>query len=356
MKTLRIKLACRAGLTLVELMLAMLISLVVLGGVHQVFVGSTTNQELTDQISRIQENGRFATHVLRSDLLNAGYLGCLQDESVLVNTLNNTNYFVNNYNQSLYGLEATSATAWADDAGTVDPAATGAADMDLGTPVGGSDILVVRGINGNNLIETTAQMKTRSDTIDVSAGLSALLPNGTILLATDCEGAAVFRSTNYDNGTGELSHGLGAGTAGNSTTDLGHAFAAGAQLLFPQRITYYIRNNGAGEPSLFRKVGSAAAEELVEGVENMQVRYGEDTDGDRDVDVYRAANAVNDWGDVVSVRLGLLMRSTANIVRGPADTNAYDIDGDGTNDVGAANDQRQRLVVTATVGLRNRLR
>ena len=55
---------------------------------------------------------------------------------------------------------------------------------------------------------------------------------------------------------------------------------------------------------------------LVEGVENLQLLYGFDTDGDGNPDTYRATlsgvvgAADNDWSNVVSVKLYVLARST----------------------------------------------
>ena len=41
--------------------------------------------------------------------------------------------------------------------------------------------------------------------------------------------------------------------------------------------TYYVGTGVSGRPALFRKDGAAVAQELVEGVEDMQVLYGIDT-------------------------------------------------------------------------------
>jgi type IV pilus assembly protein PilW len=352
------KLKCQVGLTLVELMIAMVISLVLLGGIHRIFVGSTTTYAVTDQLSRTQENGRFAMHVLRSDLLGAGFLGCLQDVSVYTNVLNNPSYFNFNFGQSIYGLEATGANTWADAGGAVVPTSAVAGDMGLVSPVSGSDILVIRGVDPNTTIEVTQKMPIQSADIKLTAGLAPLLDTsgGDILLITDCEGASVFQTTSYTDSNGNTVHNTGVETPGNATKDLGHAFAEGSQVFFPQTRTYYIRNNAAGEPALYEKIGSAAADELIEGIENMQILYGEDTDANRAADVYRTATAVADWGNVVSVRVGLLVRSPQIIAKAPLDTNQYDVDGDGANDFDPADDRRLRLVMISTVGIRNRLR
>jgi type IV pilus assembly protein PilW len=359
MKTFVKKLKCQVGLTLVELMVAMVISLVLLGGIYRIFVGSTTTYAVTDQLSRTQENGRFAMHVLRNDLLGAGFQGCLQDVSAYTNVLNNSSYFNFNFGQAIYGLEATGANTWADDSGVaVNPTSTGAGDMGLVDPVSGSDILVIRGVDANTTIEVTRKMEDDAAAVQISAGLASLIKpgGGDILLITDCEGATVFQTTGYSDANGNMVHNSGVGTPGNFDHKLGHAYARGSHIFFPQTRTYYIRNNTAGEPALYEKIGSADAEELIEGIESMQIRYGEDTDADRTADVYRTATTVADWGAVVSVRVGLLVRSPQTIAKAPLDTNQYDVDGDGVNDFDPTDDRRLRLVMISTVGIRNRLR
>ena len=48
---------------------------------------------------------------------------------------------------------------------------------------------------------------------------------------------------------------------------------------------------------------------LIEGVQALQVSYGEDTDDDRVANVYRSADAVVNWNNVISVNLAMLIRS-----------------------------------------------
>ena len=52
-----------------------------------------------------------------------------------------------------------------------------------------------------------------------------------------------------------------------------------------------------------------ANEELAEGIEDMQITYGVDTNNDKAVDQYVTANAVADWATVLSVRISLLLAS-----------------------------------------------
>ena len=53
-------------------------------------------------------------------------------------------------------------------------------------------------------------------------------------------------------------------------------------------------------------------DEILEGIESMQILYGEDTNNDKPTNYYVTANQVSNWRDVVSIRLRLLMRSFKN--------------------------------------------
>jgi type IV pilus assembly protein PilW len=64
------------GLTLVEIMVAVALSVILLTGVIQIFVGSKATYRLQDNIARLQENGRFALDFLTRDVRMAGYRGC----------------------------------------------------------------------------------------------------------------------------------------------------------------------------------------------------------------------------------------------------------------------------------------
>ena len=67
------------GFSLVELMIATTLSLILLGAVIQVFLSSRQTYELSDDLSRIQENGRFSLEFLAQNIRMAGYTTGGQD-------------------------------------------------------------------------------------------------------------------------------------------------------------------------------------------------------------------------------------------------------------------------------------
>src|SRR5262249_12102746 len=67
---------------------------------------------------------------------------------------------------------------------------------------------------------------------------------------------------------------------------------------------------------------------LVEGIENMQIEYGRDTNGDGYPDVFTAKPAtVAEWAQVVAVRINLLARNTET-TPGFTDTKTYTLGND----------------------------
>src|SRR5262249_4071448 len=101
------------GFSLVELMVAMAISLMLLGGVVAVFMSSRASYEATDQLSRIQETGRFALDEIARDVRSAGYVGCARAPTYLSTSLNdNTNVLWDFLDGAVRGHQFVSAGTW----------------------------------------------------------------------------------------------------------------------------------------------------------------------------------------------------------------------------------------------------
>jgi len=74
MKLTRIKQNNRQkGLTLVEIMVAMVIGLIIIGGVIQVYISSKATYNVQSGMSRMQENARYAMDILSMHISMAGY-------------------------------------------------------------------------------------------------------------------------------------------------------------------------------------------------------------------------------------------------------------------------------------------
>lgn len=75
-----------------------------------------------------------------------------------------------------------------------------------------------------------------------------------------------------------------------------------------QTTIYSIQAGSGGGPALFRSV-DGVNRELVEGIEDLQILYGEDTSGDDVANYYVEAASVTDMVQVISVRFTLVART-----------------------------------------------
>ncbi len=312
------------GLSFIELMIAVTIGLILAAGIMQIFISNKQTYRIQEGVSRMQESGRFAIDLLSRDLRMAGYYGCWSDTATLVNTLNDSATTPYNFNVALEGSD--------------------------NTGINGSDTIILRRATGNGIPLTAAMASTTSD-LNSQSAVPPPLSIEDIVIISDCSAAAAFQITNYIDADGTVSHAVGGGSVpGNSSADLGRRFGTEAAIYPVATIQYFIQLNAAGEPELMRQQGDAAAVALFEGVESMQILYGEDSDGDGSANRYLDANQVVNMDNVVSIRLAFLLR-TVEEVGGELDTSTYSLLGTLFD---PADDRRLRRVYSTTIKLRNR--
>ena len=75
------------GLSLVELMVAMVIGLIIMFAVVQVFMASQAASRLSEGAARVQENARFALDFIERDVRMAGHMGCVNDQAHVVKNM-----------------------------------------------------------------------------------------------------------------------------------------------------------------------------------------------------------------------------------------------------------------------------
>jgi type IV pilus assembly protein PilW len=358
-----------AGFTLVELMVSMTISLVLLGGAVSILYSSKLTSAQNEHMARIQEAGRTAFELIMRDARAAGFVGCARAQvdnsttpptSTFSNGLTDTSMLWN-FAQSVQGFEATSASAWTPALDAAIPASP--------APQGGSDVLVIRAARPDAPLFRTRQPANPLDAdLVVDRDPSQTLTNAWAtpipIVITDCQFQTVVMATDFTPtaGTATIQHAVAAGVT-NASASLAHAFSAGAIVQPVQTVVYYIAScagpgancTAATPPALWQIVGPGAPQELIQGVESLQVKYGIDTNSDLLADQYVTADAVTNWGNVVSVNIAVLVRSVDEW--GTAkDTQTYHLLGgaaSGGADIGPFNDRRQRSVFTTTITLRN---
>jgi len=314
------------GVSLVELMVAMALSLVLLAGVVQIYVGSKQSFNVNDSLSRVQENARVAMDFLARDIRMADFWGCVTGATNLNNDVNG--------------------------GGSLDITLGGLSGSDNGG-LNGSDSIRLQGAYGSGIIIEAPFMNTNAAALHVSAdnGLS----QSDIVMVSDCSSADIFQISNANPDTsGTVDHNTGNATSpGNATGDLSKVYAGDAELYKVRSVTYSIQAGPNGEPALFRNDGTNNLE-LVNGVENMQVFYGEDTSNTQTADYYVPAGDVTDMENVVSVKIVLLLRSHLdNVTTGGSQTYNYY-----TNNAASAisaNDNRLRQTYTSTIAICSRV-
>lgn len=329
------------GYSLVELMVAITIGLFLLGGIGAVFVSSKQTYRMQDSLWQLQDSSRFAMEFLIKDLRMAGFRGCNSNAIIPVNTLNNSTDFNYNFMVGVQGFEA-AGSGWL-------PALPTDISSANPSPSAGGDVITIRRAQEPGIGVTAPFMNSNSAALHVDAGNN--LSQLDIILVTDCTAAAILQISGANPDTsGTIAHNTGVGIPGNSSSDLGKIFRDDAEVMKLVTVSYFIAPSVyvASNRSLWRKVGGAAPEELAEGVENMQILYGEDTDNDRSVNRYVTADSVTDMNQIMSFKLSFLMVTLEdNIASKPL---PYTFNGATVTPA----DRKLRRVFSTVVNLRNR--
>ncbi|WP_317930459.1 PilW family protein [Halioxenophilus sp. WMMB6] len=333
----------QAGFTIIELMVSILLGALLLLSITQSFSSSLLGDKMQRSYSRIQESGRFALEFLSRDIRMADYWGCLSnnDPGVIENNLDTTNA---NY--------ATAA------ASIVDSFSQGGLDGEnnvaAGTTIGGidvlagSDVLTLIGAGGNNSIQVVEPyMNTNSAALHISTGNA--IAQGDILLVTDCSGGDIFEVSNSNPDTsGQVSHNTGiVTTVGNGDQNLSRIYTGDALIMMLQAKTYFVGTGFNGRTSLYLSTETGTIE-MVPNVDNMEVLYGEDKNGDNVVDQYHDASTVTDMENILAVRITLTVSSEDTGFDDAAAT--YTLNG-----ITYGGDGRLRKRYTVVTNIRNRM-
>ncbi len=366
------------GLTLVELMIAMLLGLFLLGGILQIFISSRHTYTMQEGLSRLQENGRFAIDFMARDIRLAGYVGCPDSQALLSmqNMLNNPTAFLYRFNTGIEGFEATSAPGVTP--GSWSPSIINAA---ITSPWGGADVITIRRADEQGVLVAGQDPGLFTLTLAQPATLNKC----DIAVVASCQTAAVFQVSDiptnnvleYKPGT-SCNSGASTVAPGNDAAKFLGNYASGdvrlkGEVRLMNTISYYVRRSDVtNELSLYRRIGENDAQELVEGVERMEILYGVDTDTDENAPGYGSANyyvkadantldvpgnaaaTAANWAKVVSVRISLLVATVDEIASQPLAYTFNDELHDGAT-FPLPTDRKLRRAFTTTIALRNRV-
>jgi len=254
---------CR-GFTMIELLVALVLGLVVLGGVGAVMNNSKKNYEVQDYRSRMQENARFAMQFITNDLRMAGYTGYLACGSIPSSSW-----------QYIWG----------------------------GTSASDGDAITVQYVSLDYLAITLPALA-----LDVSSGKTIELNDVSsfatddYVIITDCINAEVRHIKEVKSGNRlEFYNNLS-----NPYT-----IASQTQVRRLERRSYQIFfNTTRSVPVLTRTDAQGNNQELVEGIEFLRFLFAEDSTGDGFPNSYVAPHTPSN--PVKGVKLAILTRSISN--------------------------------------------
>jgi len=311
-----------SGFTLIELMVAMAVALLVLGGIAMVFAGTSRNRADLERSSRLAENAHFALELLSDEVRVAGYFAEMsfvgvawQAPDPCATTLANLGWSSAPFTApvSLAGYKATDAT----------PACV--PNRKAGTP-----ILVVRRV----AIDPTPPANATGDAY---------------LQVSKCD--ADPKSWVVSNQPADF-----------TLRNLDCATVADVRRLMVR--LYYVATCDDCSvdtiPTLKRADlvnGAIGVTPLVEGVENLQLEYGFDADNDGFPDQYLAAPdatlgaAYGEWSNVMAARFYVLLRSTDAQPGYRDTTKSFNLGLAGYTN--PANDGYKRVLMTSLVRLNN---
>lgn len=331
------------GLSLIELMIGILLSSLLLLGVLQVFQSNKDTMRMQTAFSRVQESGRFAIDLLSKEIRSADYWGCLPGKDNLENHLKVSNGFL--------------ASIGGDGVQGIDNA-DGSEKVNSVDVVDGTDILILSG--AIDACGGVGRLVDPSAAGELKVTSNCPIGAGQVVLVSNCLAGDVMTITSINGSLGggtdrTLFHSAGGVKTGwieNKSDTLTMNYGAESKLLIPYQRTFFIAKSTTGENSLFmREVTgiSDTTQELVPGIEDMQVSYGRDTNGDGIVDTWQDASSnLSVMAEVTAIKLQLLVASEGNA--GVSEQKITTLDG--TETVYA--DGRLRKLYVATIKVRNR--
>lgn len=286
------------GLSLVELMISVTLSLVIMVGVIQLYASASRTSSTAEGVSRIQENIRYTINHLGNNIARAGNMGCFSFSAAPAPVSLGAGHQIDKAVFSL--LESRlEVRVDPDNPSSTDPNDTIVVDQDgnVSAPndsvwfdfensfisgdnqdaignaavLDGTDTLIVK------FADATAALKVQlASGNSLTLGDVSSLSDDDVVFAGNCRRAYVFELDDVDDGDNTVT----------VKSDLAHSFSGADPLLFlyageSGAHRYFIggdgctsAGNGRTNCSLFRTINGGDAQELVQGIHGMQVTYG----------------------------------------------------------------------------------
>jgi len=305
----------QAGLSLLEMMIAMTISLFLMVGLAGIFANSSRTQNELTKTARQIEDGRYALSVLAEDLSLAGYYGYFYSPAAptaLVDPCELTTMATLRAGLQLpvQGYDSPAS-----------PPAPLSGCLSAANHLDGTDILVVRRASSQvtpiaSLVTNEVYLQANSETSlsanpVINTGTASNFNTGPLFLKDGVTPAPVRKLHVHTYFIAPCSVPNGGGSVCTGAAD-----DAGSPIPTLKRMELTVDSGGARVIDIVP---------LVEGVENMQIDYGIDSDNDgaQNSWVTEPASAA-DWANVMAVRITLLVRNVEQ-TPGFTDTKTYNL-------------------------------
>jgi type IV pilus assembly protein PilW len=292
MKSLRFGKHGERGLTLVELMIALLLGSVLMLGVVQLFSNMRVTYSANEGLSRLQEQGRFAIEFLSNSMRMSGHMGCHSASQSLQfhNALSDPDGLLYRFNTPLEGYSYTRTgnngsftiqTLYPEPDGSASnwtPSLDGSNLASRALP--GSDVFVVRYLGGDGAVGGQPNYGKGQGSPPTFATPGNDFKQGEVLLVSDCAGVSIAAQRQNADNNAQVTFGGGKFPHISNPAEIGR----------PRTDVFFIGRGAGGVPSLFLLRAEAdGPQELIEGVEMMQLLYGVDTENSGAINVYRSA-------------------------------------------------------------------
>lgn len=344
---------CHKGVTLVELLVSMLIAGIIFAGVVSVVQMSQQSFVSEQENSFIQENARYALETMSRDIRMAGSYGCANPNPSSPRPAS----FSNVVGGDVGELLDTDAVIGFEGSGGIDTAEWPDAYQTSATS--GSDSIILRYADPETNIYIQNHNNFATGSINLHAAHSWSAGEKVLIVDSTCRHIGMFEATGSPGI--QLGHDVGGGSPGNASLALYDssvgAYGSGSSLMAFVSNGYFIGNSNVvpGTPALKRQVltsGGSRAEELAQGVEDMELLFGVSTETDAgtpspdgDVDAFLRADEVADWDTVIAVRVLLIVRSLTEVHSENQTTTINGV---------TYTDRFLRQMVSSTVRMRNR--
>ena len=311
-----------AGFSLVELLVVLAISSFMAAGLLYAAGAALRSSHLLREDAFLQGNARFVRTLLARELEQAGYGPCRGLDAPFESMVAAAPQYA-----WLFGIDPLQGF---EQGGNNWPARF----ADDALP--GTDAVLLRGVAGQGETVLTGHSTPQllvTEASALEAGETALLVDAR------CRAAVLFQVT--DTGRQRLAYESSAAVQPGNCSDCRPplpwgAFAPGSAVLPYRAVAYFIGASSAGGiPALFRerlvrRQGglSTRSEEVLQGVENMQLRYAVDTDEDElgIPDRYENAEelaASGSWSRVRGAEVELVLRSRLPVAVALGDGDGY---------------------------------